>query len=512
MGSMSAALLGLGGGLGLFLVGMSILTAGLRELSGRAFAKLLARLTQSPLAGVLTGIGATVLLQSSSATTVAAVGFVGAGLISFRDALGLVLGANVGTTATGWIVATIGLGFDFERFAPLVVLFGALLKRFGRGPWADVGWALAGFALLLLGIAHLRSFSAAGDLWLDPADLGAGPARGLLLVLIGALATVVTQSSSAGVALAIAGVHAGRLAFGDAARLVIGMDIGTTSSALLASLGGTLAARRTGASHVLFNVLTAVVAVALLPLYAGLFETLAPGFFRRSPEIALVGFHSGFNLLGVVLILPFLGLFARLVTRLLPDRSPSAMGELDPALLARPALALEAAASAARRLARAVAADGAQLLRAGAEAGEATERLAPRAEELTRLRRFLGELGGDQKHAEETERQRELFLAVDHIGRLRRRLASGVPALDDEFLREARARTARACSGAPGLAHEASELARGVDTFRRRIAARVAAGEVAAEEAFARLDEGRRLAHALRHLSRIEVHLRAAGA
>ena len=150
------------GGLGLFLLGMTVLTDGLRALAGRALRRLLSRFTRSPLSGAMTGAVTTAVVQSSSATTVAAVGFVGAGLLTFPQALGIVLGANVGTTITGWLVALLGFKLELGTAAMPIVLVGALIRLFARGRASAVGFAVAGFGLIFVGIS-LLFFSAWAD-------------------------------------------------------------------------------------------------------------------------------------------------------------------------------------------------------------------------------------------------------------------------------------------------------------------------------------------------------------
>lgn len=349
---MASELLQVAGGLGLFLLGMSIMTDGLRGLAGRILHKTLAHITRSPASGAASGAAITALLQSSSATTVAAVGFVSAGLLSFPQALGVVFGANVGTTVTGWLVALFGLKFSIGGIAYPLVLAGALLRLFGRNKLAAAGTALSGFGLLFVGIALLQAGLEGyqGIVTPDtfPADTTAGR---LLLVAIGIGITLLTQSSSAGVATALTAVFTGTITFPQAAALVIGMDVGTTVTAALATLGGSVETRRTGYSHVIYNLLTGLGAFLLLTPYTITWESLAPGALQAHAELALVGFHTLFNLLGVLLILPFAPLFARMMMRLVKDVPPNER-QLAPLLLKEPAVALDAAGRLATKLTR----------------------------------------------------------------------------------------------------------------------------------------------------------------
>lgn len=247
-----STIIGVAGGLGIFLLGMIILTDNLHKLAGDQLRAALLRFTRTPVTGAMTGAVATALVQSSSATTVAAVGFVGAGLMSFSNALGIVFGANIGTTITGWMVALLGFKLSLGLLVLPLILLGVLLRFFLGGRWAYAGMALAGFALIFVGIdtmkdamMHLR----------DILDLSGLPSGSLLakiqLLLLGFVVTGITQSSSAGVAITLTALYSGILQFEQAAALVIGMDVGTTMTSAIASIGGTIGAKRTGFSHVI---------------------------------------------------------------------------------------------------------------------------------------------------------------------------------------------------------------------------------------------------------------------
>ncbi|MDX1698800.1 MAG: Na/Pi symporter, partial [Thiohalobacterales bacterium] len=307
----TSLLLTAAGGLGLFLLGMVIMTDGLRTLAGDATRHILMKFTHTPASGAATGAITTALLQSSSATTVAAVGFVSAGLLTFPSALGIIFGANIGTTITGWLVALLGFKLKVGTLMLPLILAGTLLRLFAGGRRAAFGFGLAGFGLIFIGIDFMQTgMSGFGDI-ISPDRLPGDTLGGrLLLVLLGMLATIITQSSSAGVATTLTLLFAGMVNFHQAAALVIGMDIGTTFTALLATIGGTTGARRTGLSHVIYNFITAVLALSLIDIYVAGWEQLAPGVLAMQGEIGLVAFHTLFNILGVIFILPFTGLFA----------------------------------------------------------------------------------------------------------------------------------------------------------------------------------------------------------
>ena len=329
------------GGLGLFLLGMIIMTDGLRALAGDAIRSALFRFTRSPLSGAATGAASTAILQSSSATTVAAVGFVAAGLMTFPEALGIIFGANIGTTITGWLVALLGFKLKLGTIVLPLIFVGALLKLFASGKLAATGLALAGFALIFTGISTLQEGMAGLQGIISFTNLPGDTLTGrLLLVLLGIIFTIITQSSSAGVAAALTALFAGLINFEQAAALVIGMDVGTTVTAAVATIGSSLGARRTGYSHVIYNLLTGVGALLLITPYVWLWEYIAPGKLNANAEIALVAFHSSFNILGVIIVLPFTRSFARMIERLVKGSEDKFIQRLDKSLLDEPSLAL----------------------------------------------------------------------------------------------------------------------------------------------------------------------------
>jgi len=351
IGSAATAL----GGLGLFLLGMQLMTEGLRALAGARLRDFLRQRTRTPVSGAVTGALATALLQSSSATTVATVGFVGAGLMAFPQALGIIFGANIGTTITGWMVVILGFKLKLGVAALPLVLVGALLQLFAHGPARALGKALAGFSLLFIGISLLQDGMAVLEGVITPDVFPPDTWWGRLqLVGLGMIVTIITQSSSAGVATALAALAAGAISFPQAAALVIGMDVGTTATAALATLGGSVETRRTGFAHVIYNVLTGALAYLLLdPLgwIAAWLRTSAIGF---DPQIALVGFHTAFNLIGVMAVAWVTPQFAGLVTALVRSRTTGLTDRLDPRFLREPETAMDALVGTFQKLAKAV--------------------------------------------------------------------------------------------------------------------------------------------------------------
>lgn len=346
---MSGETLSLLGGIGLFLFGMQTMTAALRDLAGRRARAALARFTGTPAGGVVTGAATTAVIQSSSATVMTTIGFVGAGLMTFPQALGVIMGANVGTTFTGWMVALVGLKLDLGAVALPLLLGASLVIALGRDRQKVAGRALAGFALLFIGLSMMQAGTAALDPILDVAlSAGGGPGGILLLVALGAVVTAIIQSSSAGVAAALVLLDAGSLTLVQAAALVIGMDLGTTLKSVVGTLGGSTAMRRTAVAHVGYNVVTCTLALGLLAGVPALGRMLG-----GDAPTTLVAFHTLFNLAGVALLLPLAGPFGRTIERLVPGHGGRLPETIDRALLAEPPAALDAVRVALGQIAEA---------------------------------------------------------------------------------------------------------------------------------------------------------------
>ncbi len=524
-----SAVLAFTGGLGIFLLGVVIMTGGLRAVAGQGLQRLLARFTRSPLSGALTGALSTAVLQSSSATTVAAVGFVGAGLLSFPQALGVVFGANLGTTMTGWLVALVGFKFKLGAAVLPLIFLGVLLRLFGRQRLADFGMALAGFGLIFVGIQAMQTAMAGLDAGLVLQAPAADTLWGRLrLVLLGLLFTLLTQSSSAGVAAALTALYTGTISFEQAAALVIGMDVGTTATALLATLGGSVEVRRTGYSHVVYNLLTALLALFLLTPYVSLLHWWAPGWLAAEPELALVGFHSGFNVLGVCLILPFARPFARLLERLVPSREWPVVQRLESRLLAEPAVALEAVRSSLNELVVEMCREGQCMV---AQGSAAEPELAERwRTALQQVQAYL-----DRIHLQQTDGRAWALLnaclhALDHARRLNHRLVqvgrhggeggqwrqSPVLVAPRDLALQALEAVARVGEGTSWAAlrdqlqQRSRQAEAQAEAWRGQVMQRVASGEDDARSGDDQLDALRWLRRTMRHLWRLASHLERA--
>jgi len=334
------------GGLALFLLAMVMMTEGLTVSAGSGLKRLLARWTSTPLRGVAAGILVTGLVQSSSAVTVATIGFVNAGVLTLRQALGVIFGTNVGTTVTGWLVSLVGIGFKIEGIALPILTVGVLLRLMGPGGrWRGLGQALAGFGLFFLGLSILKD-AFEGLATAFGSSITAGGGAGLFasptFVFVGFLATVLTQSSSAAIAIILTAATGGVVSIEAAGAAVIGANLGTTSTAAAAVFKATPAAKRLALGHIAFNLITGVIALGLLPMLLWLVGRISHILeIQDSPATALAIFHTMFNLLGVALMLPLSGRLSALLERLFRSHEEDIRRaqHLDRTLVGTPALA-----------------------------------------------------------------------------------------------------------------------------------------------------------------------------
>ncbi|MYM64405.1 Na/Pi cotransporter family protein [Pseudomaricurvus sp. HS19] len=335
------------GGLGLFLLAVGLMTDGLKQAAGNSLRTILANWTQTDLRGIASGFLITALVQSSSAVTVATVGFVNAGLLSMRQALGVVYGSNIGTTITAWLVAAVGFKLDVQAFALPMIGVGMvirLLRPDGRA--AAYGLALVGFGLFFVGIDLLKGAFEGLVATFDVSTLATTGLRSVLLFLLAGIAmTVLAQSSSASIAITIAAASSGLVSLNAAAAMIIGANVGTTSTALLASIGATSNSRRVALAQVIFNVGTGVVALLLLPLLFLLLDALGRLLeLDAEPAVTLALFHTVFNVLGVLLVLPFNNRLASWLEQRFRSReaAPALPRFIDSTVAATPALAVNA--------------------------------------------------------------------------------------------------------------------------------------------------------------------------
>lgn len=407
------------GGVGLFLVGMILMSDGLKAAAGGALQRILERITGTSLTAFFSGVGLTALVQSSSATTITTIGFVSAGLLSFPAALGVIVGANVGTTSTGWIVSLLGFKLNVGAIALPFIGIGALMKLLGDGRRAHIGMAIVGFGLIFVGIDFLQEGMGGLAQSIDLSGFAHDSLGGrLLLVLIGGIMTVLLQSSSAAVALTLTALFSGAIGLEQAAYLVIGQNLGTTVKAILASIGASIPARRTALAHILFNLATAFLAFVAARQLLNLSLLLGDWLNNSEPAFILALFHTIFNLLGAALFLPVLGPFANLVTRLAPDRGPALTRHLDQSLYQLPAVAVTAAGRALKEIALVTLQEAEHLLRDGRHTRQSYERLWAAQAAMQETTAFLGHIQAGGHERKLYARRLSLLHAGDHASRL----------------------------------------------------------------------------------------------
>ena len=353
------------GGLALFLYGMDLMGKSLERQAGGRLQKILSRLTDSPLKGFLLGLAVTAVIQSSSATTVMVVGFVNSGIMQLHQAIGIIMGSNVGTTVTSWILSLTGLEGDSlliqllkpSTFSPLLAFVGILLFMFGGEKKKGAGGILIGFAILMTGMTAMSD--AVSPLEDEPwfTELFVRFSNPILGVLVGALVTAVIQSSSASVGILQALSSTGAITYGSAIPIIMGQNIGTCATALISSVGTNKNARRAAMVHLYFNIIGVTV---FLVVFYGLNAFVRFSFVDEviAPwGIAVV--HSVFNLCTTALLLPFTGVLEKLACLTIPDDKgeKETFTLLDERLLNTPSVAVEQA--------RAVTSNMAELARSG---------------------------------------------------------------------------------------------------------------------------------------------------
>lgn len=496
------------GGLGLFLLGLVLLSDGLKVVAGAALRSALARFTDRPWRALVTGTLLTTLVQSSTATTVMTIGFVNAGLMTFGQAVGVIFGANIGSTSTGWIVSAVGLKVSLGAAALPVVGVGALMRLVLRGRGAALGLALAGFGLMFLGLdtlqAGMKDLSGA----LDPTGLpsGATLAGRAGLVLFGVLMVLILQSSGATVAATITALHLGAIDLTQATSLVVGQNVGTTATALFAAFGKPAAVKRTAAAHFLFNAITAVVVFFALAPFTTLVQAVVGWWGPANDATVLAAFHTGFSALGVLLLFPVIHRFAGLIERLLPERGPTLGRHLGRGVADEPTLALEATR---RTLAEVAAFLGGVALRRlrGVAAEEVEPDLGAAHRAFDETRRFIVRIGAKEETAAEHAVHVSVLQGLDHLERLARACAEprDAPSLAQEGLPTAMVqRLASALGAAAGPLEEGRAAAavallepvslENADARRRHepaLLGRTAAGRLSPDQALEELETTR---------------------
>jgi phosphate:Na+ symporter len=481
------------------------------------------------------------------------IGLVSAGLLTFPQGLGLVFGANVGTTGTGWLVALIGVRVSLTAAALPMIFVGALIKLLTSGRISGAGAALAGFGLVLFGLTTLQQGMGGLAERLHPADLPAvlaGPDTGwwrgmlgaLLLVVVGLVMTALMQSSTAAVAVTLSAYFSGAIGLDQGCALIIGQNIGTATSSALAAIGASTTAKRLAIAYVLFKLVAAAIALVLFPI-------VTPWLIRASQTIdgvtLLAAYHTAYNVVGVVVLLPLVDRFTRLVERILPERGSPLTRCLDPSALETPIVAVEAVRrTVARALATVCGAIEAALTmqtRGEPDKGNITISVREAADALAQAQIFLTDVAGPPETDDEQHRLTATLHALDHASRLTEtaggidfaivrggpddvragevcaeamRIAASVA--DDIALRPGIEQPPPATSGVKAplidealarLEHCAADLEQFQLSHRSTTLGAVAAGTLTADVAISRVDTLRSLQALARHAWRSTLHL-----
>ena len=348
------------GGLSLFLFGMNLMGASREKRAGSSLKILLGKLTSRKILGFLTGMGVTAVIQSSSATTVMVVGFVNSGLLTLRQAISVIMGANVGTTVTAWILSLTGLdGDNFfvmllkpTSFTPILALIGVVLTMMAKSDKKkDVGMILLGFAVLMFGMDTMSGAVAGLEEVPEFRNILLMFSNPVLGVLAGAGLTAIIQSSSASVGILQALSATGQVTYGAAIPIIMGQNIGTCVTAMISSVGANKNAKRAAVVHLLFNIVGTAVWLAV---FYGINAVVQFSFVSHSiDQLGIAVVHTAFNILCTALLFPFSGLLEKMACRLVPDtKAPEKIQILDERFLATPSVAIDRCQEVAETMAR----------------------------------------------------------------------------------------------------------------------------------------------------------------
>jgi len=318
------------GSLGFFIYGMKVMSEGIQQAAGGNLRKMLGAMTSNRFKGVLTGFGITSIVQSSSVTTVMTVSFVNAGLMTLKESVGVMMGANVGTTLTGWLVLIVGFKINIGDYALFLLAFAAPMLFVNKRAWKAWAEAIFGFCILFLGLGFLKEAvpeltqdSALVQFFLEYKSAWYGP---VMFVVLGTLVTIIIQSSSAAMALTLTMVSKGVIPFEVACAMILGENIGTTITATLASLIANVHAKRAARIHMLFNVVGVVWMLLVFPWFIQMLSYFVEGDPFTNNEAANTGiamFHTVFNILNLLLLVWFVPQLVRFAVKTVPSKTDS---------------------------------------------------------------------------------------------------------------------------------------------------------------------------------------------
>lgn len=320
------------GALGLFIFGMKVMSDGIQKVAGKSLRSGLAKMTNTTFGGVMTGFGTTAIIQSSSATTVMIVSFVNAGLLTLKQAIGVIMGANIGTTVTALIIVIFGFKFKITAFALPLLAIAVPMILAKKERIKHLGEFLIGFSILFIGLGELKGLvpdELPPNIQQFISDLGQyGFASTIIMVIVGTLVTILVQSSSAAIAITLTLCQKGFIPFEMAAAIVLGENIGTTITANIAAVVGNTSAKRAARAHLIFNVMGVLWMLILFNPFLRLIDSVVISLDLGSPfqnvdsiGDGLTAFHMSFNIINTLLLVWFVGLIAKVVTRLVPERT-----------------------------------------------------------------------------------------------------------------------------------------------------------------------------------------------
>ncbi len=309
-------------GIAIFLIGMHFMEDGFKLFSGGTLEKVLKKFTSTSYKSVLTGFITTSIVQSSSLISVIVISFLSVELISLAKAMAIVFGANLGSTTTAWVVSAFGIKLKISLYAMPMIIFGVIFRFSKSTTYVGLGNILLGLGFIFLGISYMKEGFDTLSASIDLAKYSVGGYLGIFIyILIGAISTVIIQSSSATMAIIITALAGGNILYIDALSLAIGANIGTTVTAILGSLTSNQNGKRLAFGHFVFNISTGLIAVALIYVLKDLVDFLSVyiGIEEKNYSMKLALFHTIFNLLGIIVLFPFIQLIVRLSEKFISD-------------------------------------------------------------------------------------------------------------------------------------------------------------------------------------------------
>ena len=407
------------GGIGTFTLGMVLITDSLKNLAGNSLKEALKKFTGGTFSSIVTGIISTTILQSSHATILTTIGFVSAGILSFKQSIGIILGANLGTTSTGWIVSLVGFKLSMGKLAFPLIGIGAMLKLLFKRKLGEFGLFLAGFSLLFLGIDFLQTAMRGFSQNFNPSNIPTNTLfNKIWIVLSGIGMTIVMQSSSAALTTTLSALSENVIHLEQACYLVIGQNIGTTLTAGIAAIGAGIPAKRTALVHVLFNILAAIVAFIILhPLLIGM-NKLLDYWDMDDPVSITVVFHSVFNLIGILVFLPFLSWFSQKIIELFPEEKEDPTRYLDIILYNSPSIALDTLERSLFELLKMILKSIEKIFQSQVDLHEIHNEAVKYKEKLKQIILFSEKIPVSQVSEKEQELKNSLLHIIDHLDSL----------------------------------------------------------------------------------------------